>query len=182
MGIAEKHRRYLRDEFFGLVLSATVQRAGIYSSDAKQSDRELFRGGLRKALHRLAAQYGNPVSDAVHCRNIQSLADQISSNHGAALRGKRFRIGPAQKALNLYLKYEWCADWIPAPPHCPFDAVILSRVPRMRDVRWTRMDTIREYQDMVSAAREQAMGASLADWELELYDKRSVGSKRTVNE
>ena len=41
-------------------------------------------------------------------RNIVALSEGLSEDHADILAGKRFRVGTAQKALNLYLKYLWC--------------------------------------------------------------------------
>jgi hypothetical protein len=52
------------------------------------------------------------------------------------------RIGLAQKALNLYLKYLWCLGEIHEPPHCPLDSIVLGQVPGCKDVRWTLIATL----------------------------------------
>lgn len=46
-----------------------------------------------------------------------------------------FRIGSAQKALNLYRKYLWCLGYIPFPPHCPFDATIIDQLPVCQKIK-----------------------------------------------
>lgn len=163
--------KFLRDQYHAMVLQATVQRAGIYEPAAAEFERAGFRAGLRSALEAVAPRYASSVDDATHTVNIGALADLMSRDHGAALRGGRFRIGPSQKALNLFLKYLWCSDTIPMPPHCPFDAVILSQMPMVSGIAWTRLDSISEYQRIVAAAREQAGAVSLAEWELALYDR-----------
>ncbi len=54
------------------------------------------------------------------------------------LFGNGFRVGIAQKALNLYLKYLWCLGKITEPPHCPFDSIIISEI--KCNIKWTEMD------------------------------------------
>jgi hypothetical protein len=49
-----------------------------------------------------------------------------------------FRVGTAQKALNLYLKYLWCLGEIKTPPHCPFDRGIIQMLPVSERVKLDR--------------------------------------------
>jgi hypothetical protein len=115
-------------------------------------------------------QYEAGVTDALHLVNIQNLALYMSRAHASTLSGGRFRIGSAQKALNLYLKYMWCVGRIPAPPHCPFDFMVLSRVPGCKNVRWTQLDSLPEYEEIVRRAKIAAGDSPLAEWELRLYN------------
>ena len=113
--------------------------------------------------------------------NIQQLADRLTHRCESLLRGRRFRIGIAQKALDLYLKYRWCIGLSAEPPlHCPFDALMLKQVPRWRTKSWTKLDSIDDYRDLVTAAREaaEAQGySSLAVWELDMYNKSLAGTR-----
>jgi hypothetical protein len=70
------------------------------------------RDVLSSRLQVLASGYSSPVGDVAHCSAIEALAESMSrAFHGRnVLREDRFRIGVAQKALNLYLKYLWCFD------------------------------------------------------------------------
>lgn len=170
---------FLRDQFHGMVLQATVQRARIYAPDAPEREREAFRVGLREQLDRVAARYPEGVSDTAHVRNIALLADTVSRQHHTALRGGRFRIGPAQKALNLFLKYQWTAGWIAEPPHCPLDAIIIGKLPARVRCNWTDLDSVEAYRQLVTAAREVAGAKSLARWELAAYNEASPTARRT---
>ncbi|MBK8246654.1 MAG: hypothetical protein IPK85_04550 [Gemmatimonadetes bacterium] len=171
-------RTFLHDQFHGMVLQATVQRARIYAPGAPEQAREAFRVGLRQELDRLAKCYDGRVSDDVHVRHIAALADTLSNGHRAALRDGRFRIGPAQKALNLFLKYQWTAGWIPEPPHCPFDAIIIGQLPTQVRCNWTDLDAPETYLALVAEARGVAGSYSLARWELAAYDKASPAARR----
>lgn len=90
----------------------------------------------------------------------------MSAGYGQVLVGERFRIGIAQKALNLYLKYPWCLGIISRPPHCPFDGNILAEVGVFDN--WTQMDDPMRYREWVSAAERKA-GEALAEWELKRF-------------
>ena len=102
------------------------------------------------------------------------------------LNGDHLRLGVAQKALNLYLKYLWCEHRIPTPPHCPFDSNILDKLtlPTGCERRWTQADKVEHYREWVLAAKKQAekeaqkeskKEVSLADWELRAWNAARSG-------
>lgn len=169
MDSAQK-RDFLRREFHDLTLRAVVQRSKIYSPHVTAHGRTSLHRGLSHALDTLAREYAHPVSEEQHLRHIGELADRISADCPGALRGNRFRLGPAQKALNLFLKYLWCAGWIPTPPHCPFDSIIIGTLPHASRCAWTDLDSMAQYQQLVAAARRIAGDRTLAQWELEVYE------------
>ena len=161
---------FLEDEFFSMTLMATVQHGRLYRKGSSEAERNAFRRRLRSELPRLAEQYGAGVSEGQHLANIKNLANGLSGEHVNVLEGGRFRIGSAQKALNLYLKYMWCLGRIPAPPHCPFDSMVLSRLDGCRNVRWTQLDSLSEYERIVFHAKDAAGTIPLPEWELHLYN------------
>lgn len=126
---------------------------------------------MEEKLKALVEHYRNGLSEEQHLANIEGLANELSSAHAGALTGGRFRIGTAQKALNLYLKYLWCVGWVAEPPHCPFDAIILAYVPECRDMRWTKLDSMEDYKRIVHFSKMVAADRSLSEWELEIYTK-----------
>jgi hypothetical protein len=162
--------KFLRDEFFSLTLAATVQRAGVYRSGCSEKERRPFHDYLRLKLEEIAKQYENEVPDEKHIQNIVELSNGLSGTHKDVLRDKRFRIGTAQKALNLYLKYLWCIGKIPTPPHCPFDSFIVNKLPTYHGPKWTALDNEEEYRNLVAAARVKAQGCPLSAWELRTYN------------
>jgi hypothetical protein len=81
------------------------------------------------------------------------------------------KIGHAQKGLNLYLKYMWCAGWIPEPPHCPYDRIVLQFVPECKNMLWTKLDSMADYNRIVECSKIAACGKSLSIWELEIYNR-----------
>ena len=169
--------KFLSDEMFSMTLAATVQRASIYIKGAIEEDKSIFRRDFQIALELLSQQYREEhVPDSVHCENIEMLAKNLSAKHGGVLTNSRFRIGSAQKAVNLYLKYMWCLGRLPMPPHCPIDAVVLSHVPNCSAVRWTKIDTVTEYVEIIEKVKVIAGDASLSEWELLLYNKASQRS------
>lgn len=164
---------FLLSEFFQLTLGATVRRARAYADGLGEADRAPLRASLRARLDQLWPTYAVPVPEAQHLTNIRQLADGLSAEHPLLLREGRFRIGPAQKALNLYIKYLWCAGLLRvAPPHCPFDFFVINRLGL--HIRWTELDSMADYEQLVAAARAAAAahGAGLAQWELKLYNQQ----------
>ncbi len=85
-----------------------------------------------------------------------------------------YRIGHAQKTLNLVLKYRWCLGLVPEPPHCPIDRIVLSKTTLANKLNWTEMDRIEEYDEAIRAVRvcAQATGQSIARWELATFERR----------
>jgi hypothetical protein len=129
-------------------------------------------------LEGLVEEYRQGISEDEHFKNINNLTEALSNGRAAeALKNGCFRIGSAQKALNLYLKFLWCLDLIPTPPHCPFDSMILSRVPECEDIKWTQLDDPLEYRRIVECAKKVAGVAPLAEWELHVYTEAQL-SKR----
>jgi hypothetical protein len=163
--------RFLKDEFFSLTLSATVQRADVYRSGLSETERYAFQRDLRLRLDEIAKQYGTEVDEETHIRNIVDLSDSLSAAHTDVLKDARFRIGSAQKALNLYLKYLWCIGKIAAPPHCPFDSKIIEKLPTYNGPNWTALDTKQDYRKLVAAAKLTAQGTCLAVWELRTFNE-----------
>ena len=109
-----------------------------------------------------------------HIENIEALTPTLSADWlKPILKEVRFRVGVAQKAFNLYLKFLWCLEWILEPPHCPVDNVVLSAIGNK--TRWTKMNGIDSYKDIIAQIREHIQnsgtGESLAQWELELWNE-----------
>src|SRR5687767_7872600 len=120
--------QFLKDELASLTLMATVQRSRVYATNTAVSSRRRFQRDLRLKLEELATQYVRRIDEDTHIHNITALAEYLTERHAAILCDGRFRIGAAQKALNLHLKYLWCLGKINLPPHCPFDYEIIKRL------------------------------------------------------
>ena len=149
-------------------VNAALQRSStyVYRNDLRQAMRE----DMQKYLMDIAQEYRNNVGDEKHIENIKAFANEISKNHSSILKNKRFRIGVAQKALNVYLKYLWCQGKIKEPPHCPFDGGIINKLSLGKEFSraWTQTDEINDYRAWVKVAKEVAKreNLSLAEWEL----------------
>ena len=157
-----------------LTINGALQTRGkeVYSNKDEKC-RKQIRGELKRQLSSLEKHYRQGVSEVQHLENIKHLAYQMTNKFSKDLEGGRFRIGIAQKALNLHLKYMWCMGLIKTPPHCPFDARIIAKLAICQGVSsWTESDNINDYQRWVSAAKVEAQKKSypsLSDWELQVF-------------
>lgn len=168
-------RKFLDAEVFSMTLAATVQRSKLYTPGLSEKDREPFQASLRAALELAAEKYTNNVPEAQHVNNITDLATLLSHKHPTLLTAGRMKFGHAQKALNLYLKYLWCLGKLPIPPHCPIDSIILKKIPKFTQERWTQLDSHERYECIIAAAKVKAKekGLSLAAWELDEYNAKT---------
>ncbi len=178
--LSPSQQRFLRDELHGLTLGATTQRANIYRAGLSESQRSPVHTTLRRALDDIAEKYETGVPEKTHLANIKLLSERVGLEHAEVLNGGRFRVGPAQKALNLFLKYLWCAGMIPTPPHCPFDQRIIALLPSSVRCAWTAVDDLDTYKRLVAAARELAGNIPLAEWELSAYNHVSNAGRRAI--
>ncbi len=172
MTLKIERQNFLDAELFQLTLSAVTQRGGVYRPNLSEAQRRPVHRALQDLLRDLSRQYANvSVSEDQHNANIQKIAETLTRLHASLLRGDTFRIGSAQKALNLHLKYLWCLQAIPRPPHCPFDAYVLRAIPEWRGRSWTTIDSIDQYIELVASARIVAGEQPLAEWELSIYNQ-----------
>lgn len=166
--------KFVEDQLIANSIQGAFQRANVYRDGVPKdaARRKQLRTKLAALLRRLATQYVNPVASDRHNQNIAKIANDLTAEFGNQdlLLNNRFRIGIAQKALNLYLKYLWCLGRIPTPPHCPFDNGIIRKL--NLNLNWTELDSIDDYRTIVNAAREkiqQTGHGSLSDWELDAW-------------
>jgi DNA-binding NarL/FixJ family response regulator len=170
-------RDFLRSEFAWLSLQAAFQHAGIYAADVTEENKIKFKKYFETLIDEISKEYAQPVSDSKHEANILRIKREISDRFGDFLQGGCLRIGVAQKAFNLYLKYLWCAGEIHSPPpNCPFDSLIISKLSLSHKILWTKLDSIDDYRLLVKAAREKAEGLSLSEWELEEFKKFHIST------
>ena len=169
-------RAYLQAEFITMTILGSLGRSSTYRKGATEAEKKEFRKSLGVFLLEQAPRYVTPVDEGEHLRIVTDMCSTLSAGHGDALRNGRFRVGVAQKALNLFLKYLWCAGWCAEPPHCPFDSIVIARLPKAAQLAWTKLDDIEEYVALVAAARQAALGRSLAVWELMEYSAARPGA------
>lgn len=164
-------KQFLDDELFSMTLHATLQRSPTYKKDITNKKKMEFQQGLRRRLEHYAAQYKKSVNEDNHINNIEMLSNEVSDAFGEYLNDGRFRIGGAQKALNLYLKYLWIVGKIDMPPHCPLDSIVINKLHPSLRKQWTKLTKIEEYKSLITELKKVANGEYLALWELRLYNK-----------
>lgn len=165
-------KKFLKNEIWVLTITAAFQRARIYKSHALEEEKSRFRAETKKYINDLVQRsYLVDCDDESHYRNLQSLSDW-SKGFGSILKGGKLNLGVSQKLLNLYLKYRWCLGNIPIPPHCPFDSRIINKLEKSVRVNWTQLNDIKQYKNLVYAATKQANEKSLAEWELQEFNRR----------
>ena len=185
---------FLRNEALALsVIAAFGRGTPVYREGTSDREKNCVRGHIKCLLRRIGETYKSAVCEKDHIENIEYISREISSSHQGKLHvlppctEGRLRIGCAQKALNLYLKYLWAFGCILPPPHCPFDSRLLGelrrpsnlkipeelRLPKSHDIPWTRMDDICVYLGWVKTAKDRAdhCRLSLPCWEAKIFEK-----------
>jgi hypothetical protein len=110
-------------------------------------------------------------SEKEHLNNILLLKNYAEESFANILDNKIYKVGTAQKLLNLTLKYWWCCDWILIPPHCPIDRIVLN-LAGIKTKKWTDIINIEQYQQIISQMKNNLKCDDLAKWELENYTRR----------
>jgi hypothetical protein len=166
---------FLRQTALFNAIGAAFQRALIYGDGGDSGAKDQLNRDLEGQLRRIESQYQGNVSSEKHLQTIVGIAKEMSDKHAHILKDGRFRVGIAQKAVNIYLKLLWCYGWIPEPPHCPIDSIVLAEVGDRR-TKWTKMDDIADYQAAIGSIRayirQTGSMLSLSQWELEVWNNR----------
>ena len=186
--VDERLSEFLERETLLLTVLAALGRNPTYREDASEEERRRFRKSLKTWLRSRMPEYrAGLVDETRHVDNIEALSAELSVRHGEVLLGGRLRIGTAQKALNLYLKYGWARGIIHEPPHCPIDSIVLAEIKKCpasarcgvcENTSWTKIDTRSDYLHLVNKARAaaDARGLRLAHWELEIWQADTSAS------
>jgi hypothetical protein len=187
MGISEHQRTFLENGLLPHALKASLDsqfenkarpvfKKAKDEKEGKEFDqkRAKFREALKSELRDLAKRYSSrDVEDEPHIQNIRDLAGHLRQSYEEVLNEGDLRFGVAQKAVNIYLKYLWCADLDIRPPHCPFDYGIITALTLNAgfEHKWTfaREDDYREWVRLakVAAGAKGFKGLrALSEWEL----------------
>ncbi|QZP30837.1 hypothetical protein [Pseudomonas sp. DR48] len=175
MAIKNDKKRFLSYELGLLSLKAALSTrngdAPVYAKGIKLHQRTKEKKVFRGVLEKLENMYvkGN-VAEEQHVEFIQRTADDVSKALGNKLHNGRFRIGVAQKLINLHLKYLWATGHIEEPPHCPIDGIIRDKAKISYD--WTTNDSIEAYKQAVEDLKKVAKARTLSVWELEEFRRR----------
>lgn len=152
-------------------LSTRDKMAPVYAKDVKTHQRTKEKKVFRSILDKLEQLYiKGGVTEEQHITFIQKTADDVSKALGNRLHNGRFRVGVAQKLINLHLKYLWATGYVEEPPHCPIDGIIRDKAKISYD--WTTSDSIDDYKKAVAKLKKVAKDRSLSAWELEEFRRR----------
>ncbi len=146
--MSDQQWKFLEEVFLSNSINAALGHSSTYASPSRANSETLGKV-LRSELRDLAKGYASVVSEEAHIQNIAKLTNCVTNRCAPLLKGRFLRFGVAHRALNLYLKFLWCAGRIPAPPHCPFDGNViaelhtLQKLPaNLRDLSWTQMNEL----------------------------------------
>lgn len=56
------------------------------------------------------------------------------------------------------------------PPHCPIDAIVLTKIPDCKDIPWTKITHMDVYKDIIRMAKLAAKEVPLSEWEMHEYN------------
>ena len=164
---------FLKNQFWASTISASFARAKVYSEEPAKPVTDKEKINFKKELFvfiddLVSKHYSQQVVDEnTHIAHIKSIQKHIlESEHKAILANETLRFGIAQKLLNLYLKYLWCAKLIePKPPHFPLDRLIQGK---NIEENWTSLTCTVKYRNLINKlAKEEHK----ADWELFTYNE-----------
>lgn len=166
----------IKDQIARIALGGTMPRSRVYLEKPKPENnlKEDFRIDVAKQLKILfETKISLPgYTESDHFATIKEFCDSISKIHKKVLRNNQLRIGIGQKLINLYWKFCWLLlQDVKEPFHCPFDSIIISKLKgSTKNIRWTDLDNIEEYKELVKAAKVESKGdGSVAKWELRVY-------------
>ncbi len=168
---------FIISELWILSWGASVQRAPLFAIGAGDPRRKVFRENIISfAENEIIPNYETAVSEEQHIANIQLLSDKGTIMGEDILRKDGYKIGVAQKLLNLQLKYLWCLGAISEPPHCPVDRIMINMTELKNKIAWTKITDLDLYRQVIAALKRAAepKGLSLAQWELETYVRPKV--------
>ena len=178
---SEDQKRFISYELGLLTIKAALSTRDkeftIYNKSIKSHQRKPVKKAIREVLDGIEKKYTPMISAEDHVKYISETANSLSEKVGKYLKDNRFRVGIAQKLINMHLKYLWCSNVIGEPPHCPIDGIIRDKV-RQNDANfdydWIKNDSIEEYKTAVTALETVAnkQNRSVAQWELHEFRRR----------
>lgn len=156
-------------------LSTRNNKYPIYVQGITVNQKTAAKKAIRSILNDVESNYfAGDITEEKHIEYIVKVADDLSLAKGECLHKGRFRIGVAQKLVNVHLKYLWAAGLIPEPPHCPIDGIIRDKAEISYD--WTRSDSILEYKEAINNIKKQTGNISISNWELAKFRRRDDDS------
>lgn len=127
-------------------------------------ERDEIRMTWSERLKQYAEKYKYEQSIKVYESDILNLQRWMNNKFSDKIY---FKLSHSQKSLSIYLKHLYCLNLIPAPPCCPIDRIILSKI-KSNEPSWTNVDNIQTHRTKFNEIKIEAtkVGLKIADWEL----------------
>lgn len=171
----ELKKQFMHRELCALSFIAAfgmARKIPFYKKDVNEEQREDIKNYFRNELWGLMQTYSNKVSEEDHLQYIEDFQNKANSSYLQYLEGTGLTFGRTQKLINLYLKYIWVCGYIPEPPHCPIDSIIISKLGKeFNSLRFNKINK-QEYLNIIAGIKNIKGAQSIAVWELSIFNRR----------
>lgn len=185
MNIEELKKEFVQNEIITLSINGAFGRGNVYRKkfpEEKEKDYEKKKEDFRKDIRKKLKEIKNKDYDDT-TNIILDFRDKVIKNwkYKNILLDNHFRIGTAQKLINLYLKYLWVLGWGNEPFHCPVDSIINGVL--NGNYNFTQSDSEAEYKKIIDLATKKAKedGLSIATWELKEWQQKISAESGLTN-
>lgn len=166
MTVKDKQISFLKHEFASLAWNGAVQHAGVYKDNIQEEKRA--KNAKEALINFEKTEYEKQVTSSEQFQKIEKFSACLKEKCGDIFHDDRL-FAVSQKALNLYLKYLWCAGILAfEPSHCPIDNVVLAKIGKK--LGWHNM-THEQYQEIMKEIDKKAERKGIAVLELEIWNK-----------
>lgn len=178
MEINNHKKRFLTYELGLLTLKAVLSTRDanfpIYKKNIAFHQRSVPQKEFREILSEIENKYiEKSITEEEHINFISEVSSRLTLTLNKYLHNGRFRIGVAQKLINLHLKYLWVSGFGYEPHHCPIDGIIRDIV--KLKYNWTQSDCINENISAIKELKKEAARnkMSLSEWELVTFRRKN---------
>lgn len=171
----ELKKKFMHRELCALSFIAAfgmARKIPFYKKDISEEQREIIKNYFRHELWELMSIYSGKVNEEDHVKYIEDFQNKANANYLQYLEGVGLTFGRTQKLINLYLKYIWVCGYIPEPPHCPVDSIIISKLGKeFSALRFNKINK-QEYLSIIVGIKSIKGAQSIAGWELSIFNRR----------
>ena len=164
--------QFIKNEILTSSIIGAFGRNKIYKNGINDKQRNLLKQYIRERLPKYENFYKHKKSSSDHIREIVRIKIEFSKKFKYILNGNEITIGTVQKLLNLYLKYLWVLNYIPEPPHCPIDGIVIQELEKVANKNlpnWPKMGR-KDYQECIDIINKIKEYKSVATWELNFWN------------
>lgn len=179
--MSNSKEQFLKTEFFIFSWKAATEHNLVWNKNTTDKEKGIFRKKIKIFLEgKLSKDYSKrKVTEEEHKAIIEELQSESKNQGKDLLIRDCLNFGTCQKLLNMMCKYYWCAGYIKEPPHLPIDRINLenARIKREDMVNWTEIEEPDVYINLINKIKEKTSGQSLAQWEVDNWERRSYKSE-----